>query len=156
MFSNSYKISLVRSLLIKSNKNVRKNITKEIHRNTRPSAVEPSKMSFSVFSSNPETLLANYTIRILSNKYVSKSDEKPTCWSCEKVNCINTNPIFCMHCNTIQEPNRDENYFKVIGIDIEYDLNQENLTKKYKDLQKLLHPDKFSIRYLPNYIIKLL
>lgn len=147
MFSNSYKISLFRSLLIKSNKHVCKNTTKEIHRSTRPLAVGPSNMSFNVFSSNPETLLANNTIKILSNKYVSKSDEKPTCWSCEKVNCINTNPIFCMHCNTIQKPNRDENYFQVIGIELEYDLDEGKLTKKYKDLQKLLHPDKFSIRY---------
>lgn len=54
--------------------------------------------------------------------------------------------MFCGHCNAIQHPMKGENYFKLMGVSESYDLDENVLAKKYKELQRYLHPDKFASR----------
>ncbi|XP_068623778.1 iron-sulfur cluster co-chaperone protein HscB [Battus philenor] len=67
-----------------------------------------------------------------------------SCWSCGK----NTNNLvvnlFCSNCNALQHPEFKENYFKIMGTNETYDLEESELAKKFKELQKYLHPDKFA------------
>ncbi|CAH2052287.1 unnamed protein product, partial [Iphiclides podalirius] len=41
-------------------------------------------------------------------------------------------------------PRNNENYFKILGINETYDLDENDLARKFKELQKYLHPDKFA------------
>ncbi|XP_059052010.1 iron-sulfur cluster co-chaperone protein HscB [Achroia grisella] len=67
-----------------------------------------------------------------------------SCWSCGKdVKTLISN-LFCSNCQVLQEPDVNSNYFNVMGVKETYDLDENELAKKYKDLQKYLHPDKFA------------
>lgn len=69
---------------------------------------------------------------------------KISCWSCGKeVQSLISN-LFCSHCKVLQKPNQKDNYFKIMGIEENYDIDDTYLAKKYKELQKHLHPDKYS------------
>ncbi|XP_045770354.1 trypsin, alkaline C-like [Maniola jurtina] len=72
-------------------------------------------------------------------KYVS-------CWSCGKNDSNLLSNLFCPHCKALQKPDKSENFFKILGVKETYDLDETELSKKYKDLQKNLHPDKYANR----------
>lgn len=90
-------------------------------------------------------------LRILSNKstklYITHQF-RFICWSCGKDPKTLVVNLFCSNCNALQKPNKEDNYFKIMGVSETYDLNENDLAKKYKDLQKYLHPDKYANRYL--------
>ncbi|XP_028168640.1 iron-sulfur cluster co-chaperone protein HscB [Ostrinia furnacalis] len=67
------------------------------------------------------------------------------CWSCGKEVKFVSN-LFCGTCNALQHPNSHDNYFQLLGVKETYDQDETELAKRYKDLQKYLHPDKFATR----------
>lgn len=69
-----------------------------------------------------------------------------SCWSCGNDTHSLISNLFCSRCKALQKPNSNDNYFKIIGISETFDLDENDLAKKYKDLQKYLHPDKFANR----------
>ncbi|KAJ8711019.1 hypothetical protein PYW07_008261 [Mythimna separata] len=68
-----------------------------------------------------------------------------SCWSCGK-DVQASSALFCGSCNALQQPAKGDNYFKIMGVMESYDLDETELAKKYKELQKYLHPDKFANR----------
>ncbi|XP_049879597.1 iron-sulfur cluster co-chaperone protein HscB [Pectinophora gossypiella] len=69
-----------------------------------------------------------------------------SCWSCgQDIKKLVAN-LFCSNCNVLQKPENHENYFKIMGVSETFDLDEAELAKKYKELQKYLHPDKFANR----------
>lgn len=69
-----------------------------------------------------------------------------SCWSCRKdVNNLVSN-LFCPNCKALQGPDNSKDYFKIMGVEETYDLNENDLARRFKDLQKHLHPDKFANR----------
>ncbi len=42
------------------------------------------------------------------------------------------------------ENNTIENYFKLLGLPVSFDINKELLNSNYHDIQKTVHPDKFA------------
>lgn len=52
--------------------------------------------------------------------------------------------VFCNECGEIRRPAPNLNYFQLLGVEKKFDVEEDALSKKYKELQKLLHPDKFS------------
>lgn len=90
------------------------------------------------------------------------------CWSCHTPMDISTGgtkeSFFCSSCGCLQEVNMNyvrmndcrptktlwisltnlQNYFSLFGIAEQFELNQSKLTKKFRDFQSVLHPDKFS------------
>lgn len=69
------------------------------------------------------------------------SDSPLKCWNC---NYIHKSELFCSKCKKLQEPPENVTYFDIIGIPKSYDVTVAEIQRKYKELQKLLHPDKFS------------
>ncbi|CAK9800241.1 Iron-sulfur cluster co-chaperone protein HscB [Anthophora plagiata] len=69
------------------------------------------------------------------------SDSPLKCWNC---NFIYKSDLFCTKCKVLQEPPENLTYFDVMGISKSYDVTFTEIQKKYKALQKQLHPDKFS------------
>ncbi|KAL4712334.1 hypothetical protein ACJJTC_001495 [Scirpophaga incertulas] len=66
-----------------------------------------------------------------------------SCWSCGQDFKLDSN-LFCSNCNSLQKPEENKNYFNIMGLQESYDIDDTELAKKYKELQKYLHPDKFA------------
>lgn len=82
-------------------------------------------------------------IDFLINKNIIYSRNNSTvCWKCGDANNIGN--IFCKSCSAIQKPNDTKNFFRVFDFPVEYNVDNKVLTKKYRNLQSQLHPDKFS------------
>lgn len=69
-----------------------------------------------------------------------------SCWSCGKDSVNLVSNLFCPNCRSLQKPDKSNNYFNIIGVKESFDLDPNELSKKYKNLQKFLHPDKFASR----------
>ncbi|CAH2093953.1 unnamed protein product [Euphydryas editha] len=69
-----------------------------------------------------------------------------SCWSCGNNVTNLVSNLFCSNCKALQRPDKLDNYFKVLGVKETYDLDESELSKKYKELQKYLHPDKYGNR----------
>lgn len=80
---------------------------------------------------------------ILTNVSKYSSDSPRKCWNC---NYAYKSDIFCSKCKVLQEPPENLTYFDIMSIPNSYDISPVEIKKKYKDLQKLLHPDKFSTK----------
>lgn len=86
--------------------------------------------------------IVNHTIKNILIRQIRLS----SCWSCGKDVRNMDLDLFCSSCNALQEPDKKENYFKIMGVKESYDLDETELAKKFKELQKYLHPDKFANR----------
>lgn len=90
--------------------------------------------------SSPVRKSLSFTINRLSS-YRGQSK----CWRCNNnVDNESGQMLFCSKCNALQEPRENLNYFELIGVDECYDVNNTEIHDKYRRLQNLLHPDRFS------------
>ncbi|CEP02045.1 unnamed protein product (mitochondrion) [Plasmodiophora brassicae] len=64
------------------------------------------------------------------------------CWKCEHhLKC----PVaFCPGCKTIQPPPQKKNVFQILGVEESFDVDLSKLSERYKQMQKSIHPDRFS------------
>lgn len=76
-----------------------------------------------------------------SRNLVNKSLSEP-CWKCGSTE--KGTYFFCEHCKALQKPDDNANYFHLLGAHESFDINLSDLSKKYRQLQSVLHPDKFS------------
>ncbi|OWF47933.1 iron-sulfur cluster co-chaperone protein HscB, mitochondrial-like [Mizuhopecten yessoensis] len=65
-----------------------------------------------------------------------------TCWKCGKTKHGRSELFICV-CGVVQEVS-DLTYFQVLDIKEMFDVDLNVLAFKYKELQKMLHPDKYS------------
>lgn len=63
------------------------------------------------------------------------------CWSCQKAA---GNGVLCAGCGAVQPPDPKADHFAVFGISRSYALDEVMLEQRYKELTKLLHPDRFA------------
>jgi molecular chaperone HscB len=63
------------------------------------------------------------------------------CWSCEKNAGVG---LLCAHCGAVQPPDRKADHFQVLGVDRSFALDVADLERRYKDMTKVLHPDRFA------------
>jgi molecular chaperone HscB len=63
------------------------------------------------------------------------------CWSCEKT--AGDSPE-CVSCGALQPPDTTADHFQVLGVARSFDQNLGALEKRYKDLTKMFHPDRFA------------
>lgn len=64
------------------------------------------------------------------------------CWSCQTV--VSTSELFCPSCRSLQPPDNTKDYFQILHCERTFDVNIQELQKKYRNLQRSLHPDYFS------------
>lgn len=77
------------------------------------------------------------------------------CWNCQTI--VDTTPcLFCKNCSLIQSSEQQNfNYFELFNIYDQYDIDTGQLTSKFRELQSLVHPDKFSNKTEVNFILPL-
>jgi molecular chaperone HscB len=63
------------------------------------------------------------------------------CWSCEK---NAGGGLTCTSCGAIQPPDPKVDHFQVFGIERRYAVEVADLERRYKDMTKVLHPDRFA------------
>ena len=63
------------------------------------------------------------------------------CWSCQKAA---GNDGFCVGCGAVQPPDVKADYFAVLGVARAFALDEVALERRYKELTKQLHPDRFA------------
>src|SRR5262252_8968348 len=65
----------------------------------------------------------------------------PACWSCDAP--LGETALFC-GCGAIAAPRPELDHFAVLGVPRRYDLDPGELEKRYKELTRTLHPDRFA------------
>jgi molecular chaperone HscB len=65
-----------------------------------------------------------------------------TCWSCKSD--LGEGRVFCPACTKIQPVGRSEDYFSVLGLPREYAFDPAALERRFRDLSRQLHPDRFA------------
>jgi molecular chaperone HscB len=63
------------------------------------------------------------------------------CWSCEK---NAGEDLLCAGCGAVQPPNPEADHFQVFGLPRKFDLDVVDLEQRYKELTKILHPDRYA------------
>ena len=65
-----------------------------------------------------------------------------TCWSCK--GDVAEGTVFCPSCRKIQPVGRNEDHFSLLGLPREFALDLPELERRFRDLSRLLHPDRFA------------
>jgi molecular chaperone HscB len=65
-----------------------------------------------------------------------------TCWSCKADVAAGT--LFCPACGKIQPVGRGEDHFSLLGVPREFAIDQAELDRRFRDLSRRLHPDRFA------------
>lgn len=68
------------------------------------------------------------------------------CWRCEKLLDCEREKFFCASCRIIQPPVKCVNYFQYLDQPLSFDVDQPSLAAYFKNLQRQLHPDRFTNR----------
>jgi molecular chaperone HscB len=63
------------------------------------------------------------------------------CWSCEK---HAGEGVTCAACGAIQPPDRSADHFQVLGAERRFAQDLDALERRYKELTRVLHPDRFA------------
>jgi len=99
----------------------------------------------SVLETNqPKNYLSSLKVRLRSDRQFST--ETKSCWKCQRPLNSSLSVIFCPGCETIVPPPETVDYFRLFGVDPTFSQDTANLSKTCRDLQRLVHPDKFSLR----------
>ena len=94
------------------------------------------------------------TRRLLASCASEKSSDQPLqpgtyrCWKCGSLICHDC-ALFCdsPSCQTIQKLEITEcNFFCLFGIEEKFRIDEVKLEAKFKNLQRLMHPDKFAMK----------
>ena len=73
-------------------------------------------------------------------------NQKRTCWKCGYTSNQKENLFFCSRCGIVQEPLNGVSFFELFGLGNSFDVDLIKLATTFKETQKLLHPDKFSLK----------
>ena len=68
--------------------------------------------------------------------------DRVTCWSCKADVAEGT--VFCPSCRKIQPVGRNEDYFSLLGLAREFALDLPGLERRFRELSRQLHPDRFA------------
>jgi len=73
----------------------------------------------------------------------ARSGGARACWSCGGP--TPSEEFFCITCGTIQPPG-DADHFRRLGLERGFGVDQSGLERRYFDLQRRLHPDRFATK----------
>ncbi|XP_014474678.1 PREDICTED: iron-sulfur cluster co-chaperone protein HscB, mitochondrial [Dinoponera quadriceps] len=101
-------------------------------------ALSPLKQQYKLYCTSRNTVQSTVATSVGSLRFYSNSLSK--CWNCDY---MYKSELFCSKCKVLQELPQNLNYFDIMGIKKDYNVINEDIHRKYRELQKMLHPDKF-------------
>lgn len=87
------------------------------------------------------TLINRTAICSLLRNYATTNEQ--TCWKCQRELDLKKERFFC-NCGVVQPPLDDLSYFQLFKLEKSFDIDTSTLTKLFRRLQMLLHPDKYT------------
>ncbi|KAL5477511.1 hypothetical protein EMCRGX_G024321 [Ephydatia muelleri] len=89
---------------------------------------------------------ASLFVTYCTNARLSLGAEKSiTCWKCLKdISLPQGRPLFFCPCDKVVLPPSTQNYFAVMDSPTSYKIDVRKLKDTYRQLQRLLHPDRFA------------
>lgn len=79
--------------------------------------------------------------RFIGRNICSDSHVIASCWNCNVV-AASMNPfLVCHSCRAVQPVDHSIDYFDIFSLKKKFEIDDDNLERKYKDWQKKLHPD---------------
>lgn len=103
-------------------------------------AISPVKQQYKLYSYHASSRNTIHPAITLLGTLRFCSDSPLKCWNC---NYMYKSELFCSKCKVLQGLPQNLNYFDIMGIKKNYNVINEELHRKYRELQKMLHPDKF-------------
>lgn len=67
---------------------------------------------------------------------------RQSCWSCRGE--VERGHAFCPSCRALQPIGRHEDFFSILGLPRAYALEPGDLERRFRDLSRRLHPDRFA------------
>ncbi|XP_048820286.1 iron-sulfur cluster co-chaperone protein HscB isoform X2 [Lagopus muta] len=75
------------------------------------------------------------------------SAPSPRCWSCGgALSGVDAVPHFCPRCRALQPPESRPDLFRLMECDRSFRLDAQRLQRRFRSLQRALHPDRFGRR----------
>ncbi|XP_068594521.1 iron-sulfur cluster co-chaperone protein HscB isoform X2 [Brachionichthys hirsutus] len=94
---------------------------------------QPGREKYLVYSVN----------KVNHPRHYSTTQVKLGCWNCKKP-LVKTPAFFCKSCNVIQPPEEGTSLFEIMDCERTFTLDTQKLQTRFVQLQRFLHPDKFS------------
>ncbi|KAM5194838.1 iron-sulfur cluster co-chaperone protein HscB [Mantella aurantiaca] len=91
---------------------------------------------------HPSLFLYRPRLGVCVSRGLCVTTQSRLCWSCQRV--VTRSELFCPSCRSLQPPDHSKDYFQILHCDRTFDVNIQELQKKYRNLQRSLHPDYFS------------
>uniref|UniRef100_A0A1B6G6W6 J domain-containing protein n=1 Tax=Cuerna arida TaxID=1464854 RepID=A0A1B6G6W6_9HEMI len=125
-------------------KNLNVILDRNIHWHIRSSVKVFNFLHLNSFQKPPSSVLCDKIALSIPSVtlYSTVIDPVQVCWNCNA--SVNSKSIFCESCGVLQPVNRTADFFEIIGVNRSYMTDNASLRQKYRSLQTLLHPDKFS------------
>lgn len=76
------------------------------------------------------------------------------CWKCGRQVDDKSERYFCT-CGVVQPPLSQRSLFDIMGVKETFDVDLQELADKYRRLQRLLHPDKYSQKSEVSFVLLL-
>ena len=65
-----------------------------------------------------------------------------TCWSCKAD--VSEGTVFCPSCRKIQPVGRGEDYFSLLGLPRDFQIDVSDVERRFRERSRVLHPDRFA------------
>jgi molecular chaperone HscB len=65
-----------------------------------------------------------------------------TCWSCKAD--VSEGTVSCPSCRSLQPVGRGEDYFSLLGLPREFEIDVSELERRFRERSRVLHPDRFA------------
>lgn len=79
-------------------------------------------------------------MQISENQSNKNMQNLTTCWSC--MGPVRVDVLFCHTCGSVLPP-KDKNSFSIMGLNPSFDVKIEDVERRYLQLQRQIHPDRF-------------
>jgi molecular chaperone HscB len=65
-----------------------------------------------------------------------------SCWTCNLE--VGSGTFFCPGCQKIQPVARTEDYFSLLGLPRQFELDPQDIDRRFRELSRQLHPDRYA------------